>query len=94
MSDNQYFIQKLNKLPDVQAKENDGKIAVFVMKAVSKTLSQIHGILNDEFVWEIRDAAVKDVPMQILYGICSNPVKSNKGVKAASPAPDIEIELL
>jgi hypothetical protein len=97
MSENQYFVTKLNKLgaENVKARETSNGVEVFVMKAVSKILSSVNNILNDDFVYEVRQAKVNGVETQILYGLSTNPTKSNKGAKSsAEKADEIEIELI
>jgi hypothetical protein len=97
MSENQYFVTKLNKLgaENVKAKSTDAGVEVFIMKAVSKIIASVNNILNDDFVYEVRQAKVNGVETQILYGLSTNPTKSNKGAKSsAEKADEIEIELI
>ena len=94
MSEN-YFVGKLNKLEDVQARENGGKLEIFVFKALSSTLSTVNNIVNDSFIWEIRDVKKDGQVTQALYGISHNPTKSNKGARSKTAEKEtIEIELI
>lgn len=97
MTDYAYFTTRLNKLnaESVKAKSSDKGIEIFVIKPISKVLASINNIINDDIVYEVRDAKIEGKDSQILYAVSKNPQKSNKGAKsAAEKADEIEIELI